>query len=71
MLVGNKCNLDNIRVVSVEDGKNLAEKHGLFFMETSALDSTNAYIQELESSRIKLTHPEPELERARSRRIRV
>lgn len=41
MLVGNKCDLDNIRAVSVEDGKNLAEKHGLFFMETSALDSTN------------------------------
>ncbi|GJW16626.1 alpha-mannosidase-like protein [Tanacetum coccineum] len=41
MLVGNKCDLDNIRVVSVENGKNLAEKHGLFFMETSALDSKN------------------------------
>lgn len=41
MLVGNKCDLDNIRAVSVEDGKNLAEKEGLFFMETSALDSTN------------------------------
>ncbi|GKE01641.1 Ras-related protein RabA5c-like protein [Tanacetum coccineum] len=41
MLVGNKCDLENIRAVSVEDGKNLAEKHGLFFMETSALDSTN------------------------------
>lgn len=41
MLVGNKCDLGNIRAVSVEDGKNLAEKEGLFFMETSALDSTN------------------------------
>lgn len=41
MLVGNKCDLENIRAVSVEDGKNLAEKEGLFFMETSALDSTN------------------------------
>nr|XP_043609897.1 ras-related protein RABA5c-like [Erigeron canadensis] len=41
MLVGNKLDLENIRAVSVEDGKNLAEKHGLFFMETSALDSTN------------------------------
>lgn len=41
MLVGNKCDLNNIRAVSVEDGKNLAEKNGLFFMETSALDSTN------------------------------
>ncbi|KAK4573449.1 hypothetical protein RGQ29_031417 [Quercus rubra] len=41
MLVGNKCDLDNIRAVSVEDGKSLAEAEGLFFMETSALDSTN------------------------------
>ncbi|GAV58955.1 Ras domain-containing protein [Cephalotus follicularis] len=41
MLVGNKCDLDNIRDVSVEEGKILAEQEGLFFMETSALDSTN------------------------------
>ncbi|KAI3518600.1 hypothetical protein L1887_07405 [Cichorium endivia] len=41
MLVGNKCDLDNIRAVSIEDGKNLAESEGMFFMETSALDSTN------------------------------
>ncbi|KAF2284570.1 hypothetical protein GH714_027200 [Hevea brasiliensis] len=41
MLVGNKCDLENIREVSVEEGKNLAEEESLFFMETSALDSTN------------------------------
>ncbi|KAJ0092961.1 hypothetical protein Patl1_26238 [Pistacia atlantica] len=41
MLVGNKCDLGNIRNVSVEEGKSLAESEGLFFMETSALDSTN------------------------------
>ncbi|KAA8527322.1 hypothetical protein F0562_034581 [Nyssa sinensis] len=41
MLVGNKCDLENIRAVSVEEGKSLAEAEGLFFMETSALDSTN------------------------------
>ncbi|XP_022864390.1 ras-related protein RABA5c [Olea europaea var. sylvestris] len=41
MLVGNKCDLENIRAVSVEEGKSLAETEGLFFMETSALDSTN------------------------------
>ncbi|KAK2403615.1 ras-related protein RABA5a [Trifolium repens] len=41
MLVGNKCDLENIREVSVEEGKTLAEEEGLFFMETSALDSTN------------------------------
>ncbi|KAJ3681213.1 hypothetical protein LUZ60_015702 [Juncus effusus] len=41
MLVGNKCDLENIREVSVDEGKTLAETEGLFFMETSALDSTN------------------------------
>ncbi|XP_057808380.1 ras-related protein RABA5b-like [Salvia miltiorrhiza] len=41
MLVGNKCDLENIREVSVEEGKSLAEEEGLFFIETSALDSTN------------------------------
>lgn len=41
MLVGNKFDLENIRDVSVEEGKTLAESEGLFFMETSALDSTN------------------------------
>ncbi|GMH08060.1 hypothetical protein Nepgr_009900 [Nepenthes gracilis] len=41
MLVGNKSDLQNIRSISVEEGKNLAEEQGMFFMETSALDSTN------------------------------
>ncbi|KAF6133969.1 hypothetical protein GIB67_040733 [Kingdonia uniflora] len=44
MLVGNKSDLNNIRDVSVEEGKTLAEENGLFFMETSALDSTNVKI---------------------------
>ncbi|KAG9157741.1 hypothetical protein Leryth_017837 [Lithospermum erythrorhizon] len=41
MLVGNKSDLENIREVTVEDGKNLAEQEGLFFIETSALNSSN------------------------------
>lgn len=41
MLVGNKRDLENIREVSVEEGKNLAEEEGMFYIETSALDSTN------------------------------
>ncbi|KNA23203.1 hypothetical protein SOVF_026930 [Spinacia oleracea] len=41
MLVGNKKDLDDIRSISIEEGKSLAEEHGLFFMETSAKDSTN------------------------------
>lgn len=41
MLVGNKCDLESIREVKAEEGKALAEEEGLFFIETSALDSTN------------------------------
>ncbi|KAK8549301.1 hypothetical protein V6N13_008977 [Hibiscus sabdariffa] len=41
MLVGNKCDLEDSREVGLEEGKRLAESEGLFFIETSALDSTN------------------------------
>ncbi|KAK9087968.1 hypothetical protein Syun_030362 [Stephania yunnanensis] len=41
ILVGNKSDLEHIREVSVEEGKSLAEAEEMFFMETSALDSTN------------------------------
>lgn len=41
MLIGNKCDLASLRAVPVEDAKEFAERENLFFMETSALDSTN------------------------------
>ncbi|KAK9051789.1 hypothetical protein SSX86_028417 [Deinandra increscens subsp. villosa] len=41
ILVGNKLDLKDAREVSTEEGKLLAESEGLFFMETSALDSSN------------------------------
>nr|GEV47093.1 Ras-related protein RABA5a [Tanacetum cinerariifolium] len=41
ILVGNKSDLKDAREVSVEEGKLLAESEGLFFLETSALDSSN------------------------------
>ena len=41
VLVGNKCDLKDKRVVSEEDGKILAEKYGMSFYESSALDGTN------------------------------
>lgn len=44
MLVGNKCDLKEARKVSVDDGAALAQSEDLFFMETSALDSTNVSI---------------------------
>lgn len=41
MLIGNKSDLGTLRAVPAEDAKEFAEKENLFFMETSALDSTN------------------------------
>lgn len=41
ILVGNKSDLKDLREVSTAEGKALAEAQGLFFMETSALDSSN------------------------------
>ncbi|KAD3337981.1 hypothetical protein R6Q59_027310 [Mikania micrantha] len=41
ILVGNKSDLKDAREVSATDGKSLAETRSLFFMETSALDSSN------------------------------
>ncbi|KAI7728783.1 hypothetical protein M8C21_033222 [Ambrosia artemisiifolia] len=41
ILVGNKSDLKDAREVTTADGKSLAETRSLFFMETSALDSSN------------------------------
>ncbi|KAF2283988.1 hypothetical protein GH714_017786 [Hevea brasiliensis] len=41
ILIGNKCDLENQRVVPTEDAKEFAQKEGLFFLETSALEATN------------------------------
>lgn len=41
MLVGNKCDRIHHRVVSTDEAKRFAAKHGFSFIETSAKDSTN------------------------------
>ncbi|MBA0684250.1 hypothetical protein Goari_025845, partial [Gossypium aridum] len=41
MLVGNKCDLGSLRAVPTEDAQEFAQRENLFFMETSALESTN------------------------------
>ncbi|CAB0034870.1 unnamed protein product [Trichogramma brassicae] len=41
MLVGNKSDLRHLRAVPTDEAKTFAEKNGLSFIETSALDSTN------------------------------
>ncbi|KAG9137764.1 hypothetical protein Leryth_019409 [Lithospermum erythrorhizon] len=41
MLIGNKCDLGSLRAVPIEDAQEFAERENLYFMETSALESTN------------------------------
>jgi len=41
MLIGNKSDLEADRVVSVDEGKGLAEEYGVQFFETSALTGSN------------------------------
>uniref|UniRef100_A0A8C4RMP8 Ras-related protein Rab-25 n=1 Tax=Erpetoichthys calabaricus TaxID=27687 RepID=A0A8C4RMP8_ERPCA len=41
MLVGNKSDLRHLRAVPTDEAKAFAEKNGLSFIETSALDSSN------------------------------
>ena len=48
MLLGNKCDLSDSRVVSKERGQLLADEHGIKFMEISA--KTNSNIEEVSIS---------------------
>ena len=41
MLIGNKADLENARVVSTEEGRTFAQKNGIFFLETSSKTSKN------------------------------
>lgn len=41
MMAGNKSDLNHLRAVSDQDGQALAEREGLSFLETSALEATN------------------------------
>ncbi|CAN4110747.1 unnamed protein product [Withania somnifera] len=43
MLIGNKTDLRHLRAVATEDAQSFAEKEGLSFIETSALEATNIY----------------------------
>jgi len=49
MLIGNKCDLDQRRQVSTEEGDRFAKDNGLIFMETSAKTAFN--VEEVIASR--------------------
>lgn len=41
VLVGNKCDREDARVVSTKEGEDLAKQYGVSFFETSAKDNKN------------------------------
>jgi len=41
ILIGNKCDMVNDRVISTETGRELAEEYGIKFLEASAKTDTN------------------------------
>merc|ERR1711918_50779 len=41
MLIGNKCDDEEKRAVTLEEGQNFAKQHGLLFLETSAETALN------------------------------
>ena len=41
ILIGNKCDLEKKRVITIEQGEKLGEHYGITFMETSNKDGTN------------------------------
>ena len=41
ILVGNKCDMESERKVTIEQGKDFATQYGMKFFETSAKESTN------------------------------
>nr|CAD7393636.1 unnamed protein product [Timema cristinae] len=47
ILVGNKCDMEDERVISFERGKQLAEQLGIEFFETSAKENINAVFERL------------------------
>ncbi len=51
ILIGNKCDLDQKRQVSKEEGERFAKENGLIFMETSAKTAENVEEAFLETSK--------------------
>ncbi len=48
ILVGNKCDMEDDRVVSFEKGKQLADSLGMEFFETSAKDNINVRVSRVD-----------------------
>lgn len=50
ILVGNKCDMEDERVISFERGKQLADQLGVEFFETSAKENINVKVSQLNFS---------------------
>lgn len=50
ILVGNKCDMEDERVISFERGKQLADQLGVEFFETSAKENINVKVQLVEKT---------------------
>ena len=62
IIIGNKCDKENDRVVSKEEGKILAEQNHCLFFETSAKSNTNIeFAFEQIASKIMKSHLEGEI----------
>lgn len=48
ILVGNKCDMEDERVISFERGKQLADQLGVEFFETSAKENINVKVSQLQ-----------------------
>lgn len=48
ILVGNKCDMEDERVISFERGKQLADQLGVEFFETSAKENVNVKVKSME-----------------------
>lgn len=46
ILVGNKCDMEDERVISFERGKQLADQLGVEFFETSAKENVNVKVSQ-------------------------
>lgn len=52
ILVGNKCDMEDERVISFERGRQLAEQLGVEFFETSAKENVNVKVNNHDSHAI-------------------